>query len=256
MCVCLPPLRGVSIGTARQQPCAAWFCCITQRESTQLPSIVQQLFPQPPALARQPHWSIMRSLSRGDCGALSAQHWGSGLQLCFLARSVPTLSPAAPGCFPAVQQGTWQEPFPCPVPTLLPCSAPGKDRHKPHSPAGSPHDLRSVPDRPGEEAVTVSMLSIPSHVQGQGIGALGPICVCGTSPVLQHLVWGWQHSSRSGCTGGLDQAGSAWRRRHSAFPRAVLPAELLLRSSQNLKPPSPAGSCTRCPLTPGCSCLC
>lgn len=141
-------------------------------------------------------------------------------------------------------------------PPCWPCSAPGKDRHKPHSPAGSPHDFKSIPDRPGEEAMTVSMPSIPCHVQGQGAGALGPVCVCGTSPVLQHLVWGWQHSSRSGCMGGLDQAGSAWRRRQSAFPRAVLPAELLLRSSQNLKALSPAGSCTRCPLTPGCSCLC
>lgn len=136
------------------------------------------------------------------------------------------------------------------------CSGPGKGRHKPHSPAGSPHDLKSIPDPPGEEATTVSMLSIPSQVQGQGGGSRGPVCVCGISPGLQHLLWGWQHSSSSGCAGGLDQAGSGWRRRHSAFPRPVLPAELLLRSSQNPKLPSPAGSCTGCSLTPGCSCLC
>lgn len=67
--------------------------------------------------------------------------------------------------------------------------------------------------------------------------------MCGISPALRPLSVGLAaHSSTSGRAGGRERAGSGRRMRRSASPRATLPAELLLRSSQNLKPPSPAGS--------------
>lgn len=87
------------------------------------------------------------------------------------------------------------------------------------------------------------MLTIPSCLQRRGDGSPGPICVCGISPALRPLGVGLAaHSSTSGCAGGRERAGSGRRMRCTASPRPMLPAELLLRSSQNLKPPSPAGS--------------
>lgn len=89
------------------------------------------------------------------------------------------------------------------------------------------------------------MLTIPSRSQRRGDGSPGPVCVCGISPAPRPLGVGLAaHSSTSGCAGGLELAGAGRRMRHSASPRPTLPAELLLRSSQNLKPPSPAGSRT------------
>lgn len=93
------------------------------------------------------------------------------------------------------------------------------------------------------------------------MGHWDPSACVASAHYCSRLVWGWQHSSKTSGAGGLDQAGSGWRSRHTAFPRPVLPAELLLSSSQNLKPPSPAGSCaaplppSTLSLTPGCSCL-
>lgn len=93
---------------------------------------------------------ISQHLLGSDTGAL----WGHSAMeivgLCQLNTGIQSWRCASsPGLFPlfhlhhlsASQQcnrGHGRNPSPCAVPTLLPCSGPGKDSHKPRSPAGSP----------------------------------------------------------------------------------------------------------------------
>lgn len=154
--------------------------------------------------------------------------------------------------FPSGAIGDAVETHPvCCVSTLLPLfRSQAGEAQTPHPSWLPTMHLKSIPDPPGEGARSAAVLTIRSRLQRQGDGSPGPICLCGISPALQPLGVGLAaHSSTSGCAGGLERAGSGQRMRHSASPRPTLPAELLLRSSQNLKPPSPAGSCAA-PLPP------
>lgn len=72
-------------------------------------------------------------------------------------------------------------------PHCCPVQVPGRTATSPSAQLAPHHDLKSIPDPPGEDARTVSMLSIPFYLEGKGDGSLGPICVCGISPLLQPL---------------------------------------------------------------------